>query len=105
MDVFVGLVSETHVADSLVGPTLACLLGSQFEDIKFGDRFFYETRAQEEGFTDGRVVVFPFLTLVITTVLFPVFFIVLNSIIMIITTGRLSSFCCPFSSSPSSRQQ
>ena len=53
VDVFVGLVSETHVADSLVGPTLACLLGSQFEDIKFGDRFFYETRAQEEGFTDG----------------------------------------------------
>ena len=53
MDVFVGLVSETHVAGSLVGPTLACLLGSQFEDIKFGDRFFYETRAQEEGFTDG----------------------------------------------------
>ena len=53
MDVFVGLVSETHVAGSLVGPTLACLLGSQFEDIKFGDRFFYETRTQEEGFTDG----------------------------------------------------
>ena len=55
VDVFVGLVSETHVAGSLVGPTLACLLGSQFEDIKFGDRFFYETRAQEEGFTDGRL--------------------------------------------------
>ena len=53
VDVFVGLVSETHVAGSLVGPTLACLLGSQFEDIKFGDRFFYETRTQEEGFTDG----------------------------------------------------
>ena len=66
VDVFVGLVSETHVAGSLVGPTLACLLGSQFEDIKFGDRFFYETRAQEEGFTDGSssnfLVPYQFLT-------------------------------------------
>ena len=54
VDVFVGLVSETHVPGALVGPTLACLLGSQFRDIKFGDRFFYETRGQEEGFTEGR---------------------------------------------------
>ena len=54
VDVYVGLMVETHASDSLVGPTLANLLGSQFRDIKFGDRFFYETRGQEEGFTEGR---------------------------------------------------
>ena len=53
VDVFVGLVSETHVADSLVGPTLACLLGSQFEDIKFGDRFFF-THNESVGFTNSE---------------------------------------------------
>ena len=54
VDVYVGLMVETHASDSLVGPTLANLLGSQFRDIKFGDRFFYESKRQSGSFTKGR---------------------------------------------------
>ncbi|KAK7466015.1 hypothetical protein BaRGS_00037452 [Batillaria attramentaria] len=51
IDLFVGAICEKHLPGALVGPTFACLLGKQFHDIKFGDRFFYETRSRPERFT------------------------------------------------------
>lgn len=49
VDVFVGGVTETPRDDALVGPLFECLLGRQFHDIKFGDRYWYE-RNGVEGF-------------------------------------------------------
>ncbi len=47
IDLWFGLLSETvdrtiFNADVLTGPTLTCLLAEQFQDLKTGDRFFYE---------------------------------------------------------------
>ncbi|KAK7095223.1 hypothetical protein V1264_006659 [Littorina saxatilis] len=55
VDLFIGLVCEKHSLGSLVGPTLSCLLGKQFRDMKFGDRFFYETRGPVERFTSDQL--------------------------------------------------
>ena len=38
----------------IAGPTLACLLGAQFHALKYGDRFYFETRDRLEGFTAGE---------------------------------------------------
>lgn len=43
LDPWVGLLSETPVGDSLVGPTLTELLRDQFARIRAGDRFWYES--------------------------------------------------------------
>ncbi|XP_076454774.1 salivary peroxidase/catechol oxidase-like [Babylonia areolata] len=55
VDVFVGLMVEKHKPGSLTGPTLACLLGHQFRDMKLGDRFFYEADSSEGGFSDDQL--------------------------------------------------
>ena len=44
---------EPPMTGGLVGPTLACLIGRQFADLKAGDRFFYQTTGPE-GFTRGE---------------------------------------------------
>lgn len=54
MDLFSALVSEFKQEGALVGPTLACLLGLQYKDIKFGDRFWYETSQFPGAFTPGN---------------------------------------------------
>jgi peroxidase len=51
IDLFTGAVAETRLPDALVGPTLACLLGHHFKDIKYADRFWYETNAPPARFT------------------------------------------------------
>ena len=53
VDLFSALVSEFRLKDSMVGPTLACLLATQFRDMKHGDRFWYETNAVPVRFTPG----------------------------------------------------
>ncbi|XP_069104358.1 myeloperoxidase-like [Argopecten irradians] len=53
IDLFVGGVSEISVKGGHVGPTFGCLLGKQFEDIKEGDRYWFE-RSTIEGFTQGQ---------------------------------------------------
>ncbi|XP_060086064.1 myeloperoxidase-like [Ylistrum balloti] len=53
IDLFAGLLSETPVSDGHVGPTLACLLGKQFQALKRGDRYWYE-RSTLEGLTQEQ---------------------------------------------------
>jgi len=55
LDLFVGAVSEKKAEGRLVGPTLSCLLGLQFQGLKFGDRFWYETDEGPADFTFGQL--------------------------------------------------
>jgi len=54
IDLFSALVAEHKQGNALIGPTLVCILGSQFRDLKFGDRFWYETKHFPASFTPGN---------------------------------------------------
>jgi hypothetical protein len=53
IDLYIGGISERSVSDGIVGPTFACLIANQFNDIRRGDRFFYETSNPSSRFTPG----------------------------------------------------
>ncbi|XP_046365234.2 peroxidase-like protein 3 [Haliotis rufescens] len=55
IDVFTGAVAEQHVHGGAVGPLLACLIGQQFHDLKYGDSFWFETSHPRKGFTLGQL--------------------------------------------------
>ena len=55
VDLFTGLMSETRLPGALVGPTLACLLGHQFSNLKLCDRFWYETSDPTLRFTEEQL--------------------------------------------------
>ena len=42
IDVFVGGISELPEEGSILGPLFNCLIGKQFHDLKFGDRYWFE---------------------------------------------------------------
>nr|XP_054749160.1 lactoperoxidase-like [Lytechinus pictus] len=42
IDAFIGMVAEEPIDGALVGPTVGCILGKHFYNLKFGDRFWYE---------------------------------------------------------------
>ena len=50
IDLFVGGLAETHLQGATVGPTFGCLIGQTFQNLKYGDRFWYE---QDGLFTKG----------------------------------------------------
>jgi peroxidase len=47
-------VSEFKEENSQLGPTFSCILGLQFQHLKFGDRFWYETSDFPANFTPGK---------------------------------------------------
>ncbi|KAL4232189.1 hypothetical protein ACF0H5_009764 [Mactra antiquata] len=53
IDLWTGLVTETKVGTSLSGPTQSCLVGMQFKNLKFGDRFWYEDSTY--GYSGGKL--------------------------------------------------
>jgi len=55
VDLFVAGVSENKEDGSIVGPTFSCLLGLQFQQLKFGDRFWYETSDFPANFTPAQL--------------------------------------------------
>ena len=57
IDLFTGVLTELHVSGGGVGPTLECILGEQFQRLKYGDRFWYQ--GQATGFDAGKFIVLP----------------------------------------------
>ena len=55
VDLFSALVSEFKAEGAIIGPTLTCLLGQQFSDLKFGDRYWFETSEQPGAFTPAQL--------------------------------------------------
>ncbi|MCR9074645.1 MAG: hypothetical protein NXI07_01260, partial [bacterium] len=43
IDPWVGLLAEDHAPGAMVGPTLAMILGDQFQRLRTADRFWYES--------------------------------------------------------------
>ncbi|XP_062570339.1 peroxidase-like protein isoform X2 [Saccostrea cucullata] len=56
IDLFTGAMSERNVGGSLVGPTFGCIIGFQFNRLKFGDRFWFENKFPRTGFTEEQVI-------------------------------------------------
>ncbi|KAL3855351.1 hypothetical protein ACJMK2_014567 [Sinanodonta woodiana] len=54
IDLFPGLVSEKQESGSSIGKTLNCIIGSQFQRFKQGDRYWYEN-PPPAGFTPDQL--------------------------------------------------
>lgn len=51
LDLFTAGISEFSVPGSLLGPTFSCIIGRQFHNLRFGDRFFYENGGWPSSFS------------------------------------------------------
>ncbi|KAG8176700.1 hypothetical protein JTE90_003836 [Oedothorax gibbosus] len=51
VDLWTGLLSEVHMKGAVVGKTTGCILGEQFRNIKYGDRFWFEHKEQAGSLT------------------------------------------------------
>lgn len=57
VDLFSAAVSEFKQDGAIIGPTLTCLIGNQFRDLKLGDRFWYETASHPASFTPSKHII------------------------------------------------
>jgi peroxidase len=55
VDLFTAMISEIKKPSDVVGPTIKCVVGLQFRDLKFGDRFWYETDQAPMAFTTEQL--------------------------------------------------
>lgn len=53
IDIFVGYIAENPKKGALVGETAACVLGKQFHNLKYGDRYWYENTERKGSLTKG----------------------------------------------------
>ena len=54
IDLIVGELSERSSSKEVIGPTFACIIGAQFERLKFGDRFYYQHLGQAGSLTENQ---------------------------------------------------
>ena len=50
-----GGVAERALPGSLLGPTFACIIATQFSNVRAGDRFWYENGGQPSSFTPQQL--------------------------------------------------
>lgn len=55
VDLWSGGVSERPLPGSMLGPTFACVIATQFSNSRRGDRFWYELPNQPSSFTLGKL--------------------------------------------------
>ncbi|KAJ8043608.1 Peroxidasin [Holothuria leucospilota] len=55
IDLFIGSFSENVIPGTLQGPTSSCLVGREFQRLKFGDRFWYENRQGPAAFSVEQI--------------------------------------------------
>lgn len=55
IDLWSGGVSERALPGSLLGPTFACIIATQFSSVRVGDRFWYELGDQPSSFTPDQL--------------------------------------------------
>lgn len=55
IDLFPGAMTERPLQGGLVGPTLACIIGIQFRQLRKCDRFWYENHMPEVKFTEAQL--------------------------------------------------
>ncbi|XP_050395946.1 peroxidase-like protein 3 isoform X2 [Patella vulgata] len=55
IDVFAGGLSEPNLPGSNLGPLFSCIVAQQFEDLKYGDSFWYERLGQQRGFSASEL--------------------------------------------------
>lgn len=56
VDLWSGGVSERPLPGSMLGPTFACVIATQFSHSRRGDRFWYELPNQPSSFTLGKTL-------------------------------------------------
>lgn len=54
VDLFTGGVSEYHLPFGIVGPTFGAIIGTQFQRLMLGDRYYFEHGNQIGSFTPGQ---------------------------------------------------
>ncbi|KAK7102726.1 chorion peroxidase-like [Littorina saxatilis] len=55
VDCFTGGTSESPVENGVVGEVFAHVIAQQFHDLKYGDRYYFETNSNYYGFGDGEL--------------------------------------------------
>ncbi|XP_033761418.1 myeloperoxidase-like [Pecten maximus] len=55
IDLYAGAMSETAIKNGIVGPTFACIIGYQFQQLKLGDRFWYEYNLGRRGLNPAQL--------------------------------------------------